>query len=517
MNFEIIFVLLALAGMIAELIWDGLRPGMVLLTVVILFLCVGILTPKEMLEGFSNKGMITVGMLFLVSEGIRQSGALGQLIKKLLPEGKTTVFKAQLRMLPPIAFVSAFLNNTPVVVIFAPIIKRWAESVKLPATKFLIPLSYVTILGGICTLIGTSTNLVVHGMILDAGYEGFTMFELGKVGIFIALTGIIYLFVFSSKLLPDSRTDRYEEGEEDGNLGSLHRVEAVLGSRFPGINKTLGEFNFTRHYGAIVKEVKSGGQRFTRDLDKVTLHEGDTLVLWADDTFVPTWGESSVFLLLANGTDGTEPVSRKKRWLALGLLIFMIVGATVGELPVVKDAFPGVRLDMFFFVCITTVIMAWTKIFPPKKYTKYISWDILITIACAFAISKAMENSGFATLIARHIIDMAHDIGPYALLAILFIITNIFTELITNNAAAALSFPIALSVATQLGVDPTPFFVVICMAASASFSTPIGYQTNLIVQGIGSYKFTDFVRIGLPLNLITFLISVFVIPMIWKF
>ncbi len=509
MNFEIIFVLLALVGMIGALIWDGLRPGMVLLTVVVLFLCVGILTPKEMLEGFSNKGMITVGMLFLVSEGIRQSGALGQLIKKLLPEGKTTVFKAQLRMLPPVAFVSAFLNNTPVVVIFAPIIKRWAESVKLPATKFLIPLSYVTILGGICTLIGTSTNLVVHGMILDAGYEGFTMFELGRVGIFIALAGIIYLFVFSNKLLPDSRTDRYEEEEEDGNPGNLHRVEAVLGSRFPGINKTLGEFNFTRHYGAIVKEVKSGGQRFTRDLDKVTLHEGDTLVLWAD--------ESSVFLLLANGKDGTEPVSRKKRWLALGLLIFMIVGATIGELPVVKEAFPEIRLDMFFFVCITTIIMAWTKIFPPKKYTKYISWDILITIACAFAISKAMENSGFAALIARHIIGMSSSMGPYALLAIVFIITNIFTELITNNAAAALSFPIALSVATQLGVDPTPFFVVICMAASASFSTPIGYQTNLIVQGIGSYKFTDFVKIGLPLNLITFLISVFVIPMIWKF
>ena len=517
MNFEIIFVLLALVGMIGALIWDGLRPGMVLLTVVVLFLCVGILTPKEMLEGFSNKGMITVGMLFLVSEGIRQSGALGQLIKKLLPEGKTTVFKAQLRMLPPVAFVSAFLNTTPVVVIFDPIIKRWAESVKLPATKFLIPLSYVTILGGICTLIGTSTNLVVHGMILDAGYEGFTMFELGRVGIFIALAGIIYLFVFSIMLLRVSRTVRYEEEEEDCIPGNLHRVESVLGSRFPGINKTLGEFNFTRHYGAIVKEVKSGGQRFTRDLDKVTLHEGDTLVLWADDTFVPTWGESSVFLLLANGKDGTAPVSRKKRWLALGLLIFMIVGATIGELPVVKEAFPEIRLDMFFFVCITTIIMAWTKIFPPKKYTKYISWDILITIACAFAISKAMENSGFAALIARHIIGMSSSMGPYALLAIVFIITNIFTELITNNAAAALSFPIALSVATQLGVDPTPFFVVICMAASASFSTPIGYQTNLIVQGSGSYKFTDFVKIGLPLNLITFLISVFVIPMIWKF
>ncbi|MBC8618060.1 SLC13/DASS family transporter [Parabacteroides faecis] len=517
MNFEILFVLMALAGMVAALVWDRMRPGMILLSVVVLFLVVGILTPKEMLEGFSNKGMITVAMLFLVSEGIRQSGALGQLIKKLLPEGKTTVLKAQVRMLPPIAFVSAFLNNTPVVVIFAPIIKRWAESVKLPATKFLIPLSYVTILGGICTLIGTSTNLVVHGMVIDAGYEGFTMFELGKVGVFIAIAGMLYLFAFSNRLLPDSRQDNYTEEEEEGSPGNLHRVEAVLGSRFPGINKTLGEFNFTRHYGAIVKEVKSGGERFTHDLDKVTLHEGDTLVLWADDTFIPTWGESSVFLMLANGSENTEPVSKKKRWLALGLLIFMIVGATVGELPAVKEAIPNMRLDMFFFVCITTIIMAWTKIFPPKKYTKYISWDILITIACAFAISKAMENSGFASLVASYIISMADNFGPYALLAIIFIITNIFTELITNNAAAALSFPIALSVATQLGVNPTPFFVVICMAASASFSSPIGYQTNLIVQGIGSYKFTDFVRIGLPLNLITFLISVFVIPMIWKF
>ena len=307
-----------------------------------------------------------------------------------------------------------------------------------------------------------------------------------------------------------------DDGEEE-SPGNLHRVEAVLGSRFPGINKTLGEFNFARHYGAIVKEVKSGGERFTHDLDKVTLHEGDTLVLWADDSFIPTWGESSVFLMLANGNENTEPVSKKKRWLALGLLIFMIVGATVGELPAVKEAIPGMRLDMFFFVCITTIIMAWTKIFPPKKYTKYISWDILITIACAFAISKAMENSGFAALVASYIISMADNLGPYALLAIIFIITNIFTELITNNAAAALSFPIALSVATQLGVNPTPFFVVICMAASASFSSPIGYQTNLIVQGIGSYKFTDFVRVGLPLNLITFLISVFVIPMIWEF
>ena len=242
MTFEIVFVLLSLLGMVAALVADKMRPGMILFSVVVLFLCAGILTPKEMLEGFSNKGMITVALLFLVSEGIRQSGTLGQVIKKLLPQGKTTVFKAQLRILPSVAFISAFLNNTPVVVIFAPIIKHWAKSVNLPATKFLIPLSYVTILGGICTLIGTSTNLVVHGMILEAGFEGFSMFELGKVGIFIAIAGIIYIFLFSKRLLPDARPDTAVPDEEVEEGEKLHRVEAVLGARFPGINKKLKDF-----------------------------------------------------------------------------------------------------------------------------------------------------------------------------------------------------------------------------------------------------------------------------------
>ena len=286
----------------------------------------------------------------MVSEGIRQSGALGQVVKKLLPQKRTTVFRAQLRLLPAVAFISAFLNNTPVVVIFAPIIKRWARTVHLPATKFLIPLSYVTILGGICTLIGTSTNLVVHGMILESGHEGFTMFELGKVGIFIAIAGIIYLFAFSKKLLPDARPDTAVPDEEVEEGDKLHRVEAVLGARFPGINKTLGEFNFKRHYGAEVKEIKKrNGQRFINNLEEVILREGDTLVVMADDTFIPTWGESSVFVLLANGNDN-EPIPGKgKRWFALILLILMIAGATIGELPVVKEMFPDMKLDMFFF------------------------------------------------------------------------------------------------------------------------------------------------------------------------
>lgn len=514
MTFEISVVIIALAGMLAALIMDRMRPGMIMFSVIVIFLCTGILTPKEMLEGFSNKGMITVAMLFLVSEGIRQSGALTQLIKKLLPQERTTVIRAQMRILPTIAFISAFLNNTPVVVIFAPIIKRWANYIKLPATYFLIPLSYVTILGGICTLIGTSTNLVVHSMMQDVGLKGFGMFELGKVGIFVALAGVIYLFAFSKKLLPSERPEQDTDADEKDP--SRHLVEAVIGARFPGINRKIIDFDFVRHYGAEIKELRRSGYTYT-NLSTLRFHENDTLVLNADDSFIKTWGDSSVFIMLANGKD-YEPAGKKKRWLALTLLLVMIVGATIGELPAIQRLLPSnIKLDMFFFVAITTVIMAWTKIFPPRKYTKYISWDVLITIACAFGISKAMDNSGVADLLASYIIDLSHSYGPYVLLAVMFIITNIFTELITNNAAAALSFPLALSISRQLGVDPMPFFVVICMAASASFSTPIGYQTNLIVQGIGNYKFTDFVRIGLPLNIIAFLISVFLIPQIWPF
>ena len=523
MTFESLVVLLTLIGMLFALAKDVMRPGMILFTVTVVFLCFNIISPKEMLEGFSNKGMITVALLFLVSEGVRQSGALSQVIRKILPQGKTTVFKAQLRMLPSIAFISAFLNNTPVVVIFAPIIKRWAKSVNLPATKFLIPLSYMTILGGLCTLIGTSTNLVVHGMMIEAGFEGLGMFDLIWIGLPITIVGTLYIFITSKKLLPEERADQNISDDDVEENEELHPVEVVIGPRFPGINKTLKEFNFRRHYGAEVREIKRNGKLISNGVGKEPMCEGDTLVLMADDSFVATWGDSSVFLMIANGRDVEPKMSCRKRSFALFLLILMIVGATVGELPLFQELFPELKLDMFFFAALIAVLMAWTNIFPARKYTKYISWDILITIACAFAISKAMTNSGMADLIAKVIINVSYcfgpdsAVGPYFLLGLLYLISNIITALITNNAAAALGFPLALSIASQLGVNPMPFFIAICISASADFSTPIGYQTNLIVQGIGNYKFMDFVRVGLPLNLLCLVVSVLLIPQFWPF
>lgn len=519
MNFEILFVLLGLAGMLAALIMDKMRPGIVLLSVVVLFMVADIISPKQMVAGFSNRGMITVALLFLVSEGVRQSGALTTIVKKLFPDKTTTVTKAQLRVLPIVSAFSAFLNNTPVVVIFAPIIKHWSKKVGLSCTKFLIPLSYATILGGLCTLIGTSTNLVIHGMMIDRGFEGLKMFDLAYIGIPITIVGILFIILTSKKLLPAERPDNFEEEEADAAMESgQHIVEVVLASRFPGLKRKLKNFDFKRRYGAEIKEIRQGGQIITENLGEVRLQEGDTLVLLADDAFTRAWGDSSVFLMITNGKDiPTRFVPAWKKWTAFALLLIMIIGATIGELPFTQERFPNVKLDMFFFASVTAVVMAWLKLFPPKKYTKYISWDILITIACAFAISSAMEESGLAALIAEFIKNVSGSLGAWGALALLYFVTLIITELITNNAAAALAFPLALETASKFGVDPMPFFIAICIAASAGFATPIGYQTNLIVQGAGNYKFTDFMKIGIPMDLIVMILSIILIPLIWPF
>ena len=600
MSIDAIIVLTALIAMLIVLAMDKMRPGLTLLLVAIGFMLMGIITPKEMVAGFSNQGMITVAILFLVSEGVRRSGALDYLIKKILPQTKTSVRKAQFRMLPTISFISAFLNNTAVVVIFAPIIKKWAEFVNMPSQKFLIPLSYATILGGLCTLIGTSTNLVVHGMMQESGYEGLKMFELSKIGIIITIAGLIYIFIASKKLLPGNnlngdtgkeikeyyfdaivpedslltgavidhghfkeipqmsvygvyRNNSFMPADKQriilrasdqiilaGKSSSLKTlisiegikltclqnvdkdfiqsavklVEVVLGPRFPGIGQTLGKFDFFRHYGGIVTAVNRNGERITTGLNKLKLQEGDNLVLLTDDSFISTWGDSKVFYLVSDAGDFEIPQQKSRRWLASVILIFMIVGATIGEyMPKVN----GMKIDMFYFAAAALFAMTALKIFPAKKYTKYVSWDVLIAIASAFAISQAMTNSGIANIIAGVIIDIVKDYGPHAVLAALFLITNICTETITNNAAAALTFPIALSLSTELCVDPMPFFITICVAASASFSIPIGYQTNLIVQSVGGYKFKDFLKIGLPLNLIIFILSIILIPLIWEF
>ena len=598
-SYIVIFIVLVMMVALAK---DAMRPGLVLFSASVFFMAIGIITPNEMVAGFSNKGMLTVGALFLVSEGIRYSGVLNKMAEISMPKQKKTISRMLLTIMLPISALSAFMNNTPVVIIFAPMVKRWAERINLSPSKFLIPLSYATIFGGICTLIGTSTNLVVDGMMQENNFKGLNMFELGKIGLIIAFFGWIYIAFVGHRLLPDqqgnakkkdridtkeyyfnltvtknskyigevirkgqlgdntnitivgvergmhkkfSQNERvilqendtllvcgFEENIENllslngleiitqGNLEKtlesedLHRIEVVLAPRFPGIGSTLEEFDFYNRYKGIVLAIHRNGSNIMSNLNKERLRAGDSLIILADTEFVESWKESKIFFLISSKGEVEKPVKMYKIGWTIATVFIMILGATFGKyMPTVKGNAP----DMFFFAMVAAVMMAILKIFPPKKYARAISWDVLITIASAFAISKALLNSGAAEQIAHIAINSVKHMGPGAVLAIIYLITMLFTEVITNNAAAAIAFPIAMSAAGQLGVDPKPFFIAICVAASASFSTPIGYQTNMIVQSIGNYKFSDFIKIGIPLNLLSFILSVIFIPMIWKF
>ena len=587
--------------MIIALIREIMRPGLILFTALVIFLIFDILTAEEALAGFSNKGMITVGLLFLVSEGVRESGFLNKLGALIMHKKRKPIPRLLMQIMWPVSAISAFLNNTPVVIIFGPMIKKWADKIGLPSQKFLIPLSYATIFGGTCTLIGTSTNLLVHGMMLDRGMAGLGMFELAKIGLFIVLFGFLYMEIFANRLLPGEKIPRFsfpndtreyyfdvyltenssligktvekrrmpglkefvvrtvirddkhirisnspfvlEAGDKmiiagsaenvgyltqasGNNLNALDnvspdflrknlkQVEVVIAPRFPGIQQTLGEFDFFGHYNAVVMAVHRNGERITTNLENLELKAGDNLILLTTDDFTRYWGNSRVFYMATEIGEMDDSKDRRRRWTAMILVSLMIAGATLGRY---IPSYGKQEFDMFFFAAITVMLMAMMKIFTPKKYTRPINWDVLITIACAIGISKALQNSGAADFIARSAIDISERFGPRGVLVAIFLITNIFTEIITNNAAAAISFPIAYAAATQLGVDPRPFFITICIAASASFSTPIGYQTNLIVQSIGNYKFSDYWKIGLPLNLLALIISLIVIPIFWPF
>ena len=594
-------VIAVIIAMIIALFKELMRPGLVLFSAATVLLALGIINDKEALAGFANKGMITIAILFIVSEGVRQSGILNRLAQTYLPRKRGKMVFLIPRIMIPVSFLSAFLNNTPVVIIFAPIIKKWTEKLNLSSQKFLIPLSYATIFGGMCTLIGTSTNLVVHGLIIDNGYTGFNMFELGRIGIVITIVGTLYMTVASNKLLPGkkilfnakssteykdysydiiipegsnliglevkngrlkelnglfvrsirregkiietqkgtfsliSEDQLHVEGKSDRlnyilanpnvklngidlvkNIpkSELKQYEAVISPRFPGIGKTVAEYNFYEHYQAVVLAIHRNGERITTDMGNLVLKEGDNLILLTTDKFIQSWGESKIFYLTSYIRDYRTTGTFWKKWLAFIILLILITGATLGQFITSPKE---ITFDMFYFSAIAAVLMVWLKIMPHQKYTKAISWDVLITIAFSFALSKALQNSGAADTIAHATINFGKGLGPVGVLAAIYILTSVFTEIVTNNAAAAIVFPVALSAANQLGVDPKPLFVTITVAASASFSTPIGYQTNLLVQAIGNYKFRDYLKIGLPLNIICFILSILLIPLFWQF
>jgi len=600
MTFEAWIVVAVIFFLMVAFVMEAMRPGLILLSAAVIFMVTGIITDQELISGFSNDGLITIAVLFLVNEGIKQSGLITRLAKAYLPRKRNRMTFMLPRLMIPVAFFSAFLNNLPIVVNFSPILIRWAEAMKLSYKKFLIPLSYAAILGGMCTLIGTSSNLVVHGLMLETGNGGFHLFELGKIGLAVSVFGFIYMSVFGNWLLPGEKikfTGKPAEGKDyyfnlkltensqlagtevvdnkiEGLPGlevhsvarknrilkpgtgriklllkdeilvtgtpdklnyimshkevrlkgmeylgnekpeNLKQYEVVLSPRFPWLGQTVTEFSFFDQFNAVVLAIHRNGERITENLNNLKLKVGDNVVLLATEKFFDTWGSSQMFYLVNYMRDLHHDKGSRVKWRALIILMAMVAAIVVNEL--VSYGY-GMRLNIFIYVAFAAILMIWLKILPQQNYTKAVSWDMLISIASAFAIGKAIQNSGVAILLAADAISIVRSIGPVGVLAIIWLFTSILTEIITNNAAVALVFPIAAMAAQLLGVDSRPFFVAIAIAGASSFVSARGYRSNLVIKAVGKYSGNDFLRIGAPMQLIAFILSVILIPYFWEF
>ena len=591
MGLEAIITIIVVLLMLLALVFELYAPDVIIFSALGFLILFGIVTPREALVGFSNEGMLTVAILFVVAYAAQSSGILEVLANRVMGRsggGRRSL----LRLMLPVWSLSAFLNNTPIVSMFTPTIRDWAQRHNLAPSKFLIPLSYASIFGGTCTLIGTSTNLVVHGMLQEQLGFGFSMFELAWVGIPCAFGGMIFILAFGDKLLPDRRdlsadfgekgreyvlemklskestligksveeaglrnldhvflvqilrngnvvapvrpTDRLEEGDrlffagqvegivQVGRFSGLtpcHEwkfcsavqksgkgrvVEAVVSRSSPMLDKTLKEGNFRSRYDAAVLAVHRHGEKMNTSLGQLKLRPGDTLLLLTGEDFTKRWSTSRDFYMVSRSTVVPE-INRRKTYITLVTLLGMILLAASGG------------MDIFAAAVLASVILMITRTVTAVEARRSLEINVLVVIACAFGISKALDKTGVASEVAKLLITAAHGLGPVGLLAAIYLVTSLMTELITNNAAAALVFPIAMASAAQSGLNPMPFAVAIAIAASASFATPIGYQTNLMVYGPGGYRFTDFFKIGIPMNLMFMVVAITVIPLVWKF
>lgn len=588
MVWEAWFTLAVVGLCIGLLVYSRHAPDIILMAGLTLLLLGGVLSPQEALAGLANEGMVTVAVLYIVVTGLRETGGIAWISNNILGR-PGSLPAAQFRLMLPVAGLSAFLNNTPVVAIFIPAVQDWARRHRLAISRLMIPLSYASIAGGTCTLIGTSTNLVVNGLLIkEPGVSGIGMFELAWVGVPVVFVVILVTVLFS-RLLPERRSvlsqfaDAREytvemlvapgsplagKSIEDAGLRQLpgmylveidreHRllpavspheclregdrlvftgiiesvldlyrikglvpatdqvfkldsprhecrlVEVVISESFPLMGKSIRKGRFRGLYNAVVIAVARNGRRIRKKVGDIVLRPGDTLLLETRPSFLEQHRNSRDFLLVSPLENFKLP-RHERSWVALGIIGLMVLTVTMGWLSMLKAAMLAAGL-MIITRCTTGQIAR-----------RAIDWQVLVVIAASFGIGTALHTSGAAQTIAASIISGAGG-SLWMVLGMVYLITALFSAIVTNNAAAVLMFPIALASANNLAVDVLPFAITIMVAASTSFSTPIGYQTNLMVYGPGGYRFTDYLRMGLPLTLLVGIMTVMIVPMIWPF
>ena len=586
------FCLVLVGSMLYVLIRD-LVPAEIALTGTLVLLMLGdLLAPvpflklEAALRGFSNPGVLTVGALFVVAGAVRNTGLFESLARGVLGN-KTSGQSPLFRMAGLIAGISAFINNTPIVSIFLPMVREWALKHSLSPSKFLLPLSYFTIFGGACTLVGTSTNLVVHGLASDQ-HITISFFSFAWVGIPCGLIGIAYLVWVGHKWLPENRDPFLPAGEdikqylvemfveEDSRMAGLsvekaglreleelflfevrrgkqifapikrefvlqkgdclvfvgsrdsvlnlpkingltmpqacrsfdlgsnaQLVEVVISSSSPLKGRTVDDVWFNRKYDAAVLGIHRNGEPIRSSISTTSLASGDTLLLVAGMGFRRIWQNSTDFYLVSPiRTDIYKP---QLAYLSAGIVLLMVLLPFFNLVPLVITSFAAAIL-LVLIGCIRK-----------ENVLQLVDWNVMAVIAAAFGISAALEGSGASALIAKGITGLSTAGGPLVALLLVYLATNILTEVITNNASAALLFPVALTTARELDASPMPFIMGVAIAASASFSSPIGYQTNLMVYGPGGYKFKHYLRVGSPLNALFLVGTLLIAPVVWPF
>jgi len=586
------WITVSIVGLLfAALVKNLAPPDLLFLAASTVLAVIGIITPAEAFAGFSNTGMLTVATLFVVVAGLRETGVLDFIGHHVLGRAKSE--RGVLARLAAVVLpLSAFLNNTPIVAMFVPVVMDWSRRNQISPSRLLIPLSYLAILGGTCTLIGTSTNLVINGLMIENGLPGMHLFEIGMIGLPYALIGIAYLFLGGLLLLPERKElleqlretrreylaemqvqpgcrligQTIEQGglrqlpglflieiDRDGQilapvgpddiiktndklvftgivssiieLEKIPRLvpiadpdyevsprkqrkrrlcEAVISENSPLIGKTIRDADFRATYGAAVVAVHRSGKRVEKKIGDIALRTGDTLLLQTQTHFLRAYRHDPAFYLVSD-VDDWRPIRLDRAWIAILLFVCLIVLMTTGLVPIVLSA------------TLTAVLMVALGCISSGDAHRSVEWQVLITIAAAFGVGTALQNSGAATAIATTLVESTREWGPIAAIAVIYVLGSIMTELITNNAAAVLMFPFCLETARLYGVNPRPFLIALILSASASFMTPIGYQTNMMVYGPGGYRFSDFLRIGTPLNLLLGIVAVCLIPCIWSF
>ncbi|MFD2637629.1 SLC13 family permease [Piscibacillus salipiscarius] len=593
MTIEMTIVLVVTLAMLVGLLFEVARPDMVVFTALTVLLLLGILTPQEALKGFSNEGMLTIALLFVVAGAVKKSGIIDRLMKKWL-ENTRSMSGITGKFFAPLSVFSAFLNNTPIVVTFTPVLRRWCQEKGIAPSKLLIPLSYITILGGTITLMGTSTNLVVHGMLKEFGYEGFSFFQLAVVGIPITIVGLIYLTTIAPRILPAYKTfqdkmkdDTREyiaeltvmndfphinqsvkkaglrdlkglflieiirnneivspvepgtvirtgdrliftglistiadlekvkglqletgthlklEDLKNGN-GETQLIEAVVSHQSSLLSKSIKQSQFRSKFDAGVIAVHRNNERINSKIGDIILKPGDTLLLLTGSDFIEKNRLSNDFYVISS-LDTPKELNEdpKQGWFSIILLITMVMLVATGI------------LSMFKAMLLAVLILLLSNIVNPDEAKGYIQFHVLLLIASAIGVGTAITKTGLAELAAEQALNLAQPLGMIAVILFVYLLTNIFTELITNAAAAVLMLPIGIEMASQLNIDPMAFAVTIAIAASASFITPIGYQTNLIVYGPGGYKFSDYIKVGLPLSIMVMIVTTTIVNFIW--